>query len=146
MCSTNKIRLDLVFWLLTPSFSSHPWREAATLRRAWRSTQRRYPCKRSVWGEAVRWTGHGTGPTCTRDRSGSWRPTCGWSGRRRPPQPCKKKKTDGAVRRSGGYGNQEFENAERLRHLSFSVRIWSGLSWLLLLPVPSCPYVFAPQA
>lgn len=33
-----------------------------------------------------------------------------------------------------------------LVHLSFSVMIWTGLSWLFLLPVPSCPYVLAPQA
>lgn len=31
-------------------------------------------------------------------------------------------------------------------HLSFSVMTWTGLSWLFLLPVPSCPYVLAPQA
>ena len=30
-------------------------------------------------------------------------------------------------------------------HLPFSVMICTGLSWLLLLPVPSWPYVLAPQ-
>lgn len=35
------------------------------------------------------------------------------------------------------YGGQQVRGDAA--HLSFSVIIWTGLSWLLLFPVPSCP-------
>lgn len=34
----------------------------------------------------------------------------------------------------------------RVSHLSLPIMICTGLSWLLLLPMPSCPYVLAPHA